>query len=328
MNTFGKLFKVTIYGASHESQIGVIVDGMPSGILFDDRLIASDLTKRRPQGIATTPRIENDLFEVTSGVFNGYTTGSSIHVSIKNENKRSQDYDHLKDNQRPGHADFVAYHKYHGFADYRGGGIFSGRVTSALVVAGAIAKMILPFAFSSKLIQVGTCKNMAMLDQYLEEVVQEGDSVGGLVKLKVDHVPIGLGEHFFGKVESILGQLLFAVPSVKGVTFGKIHHHYDLKGSVFNEPILNEKGLQEHNYAGGIHGGITNGNPIEVTCFIKPTPSISKPQQTFNVKNQSISDLHIKGRHDVAHIKRIRIVLENVMAIGLADLYLIHKAYQ
>ena len=183
MNTFGKIFKVTIYGASHDGQVGAVIDGVPSGIEFDEAKIGAHLNQRKPGKLGTTTRVETDEFFVTSGVFNGYTTGASIHIYVKNENKISQDYENLIKHPRPGHADFVAHHKYHGFNDHRGGGAFSGRITTALVIAGAVAKMCLPFEFSNKLIQVGNCQDMNNLDQYLQQVIEEKESVGGIVSI-------------------------------------------------------------------------------------------------------------------------------------------------
>lgn len=325
MNTFGKLFQVSIYGASHEEQIGVLVDGMPAGIKLNLNALHSDLSKRRPGSLGTTKRIENDELSITSGIFNGYTTGAPIHIAIKNENVQSKDYDHIINHPRPGHADFVMKKKYKGFADHRGGGIFSGRLTSGVVIAGSLAKHLLPFKFSNELIQVGTLTNMEELDNYLSSIKDLNDTVGGIVKIVVKDMFIGLGEPFFYKAESILGQLLFSIPSVKAVSFGSAYRDFNLLGSVFNESILDSLGKQKNNYAGGIHGGITNGNDLEIYCFVKPTPSLGKEVNTFSYKTNDIEPLLIGGRHDVAHIRRIGIVLESAVAVGLADLYLINK---
>ncbi|HHT98513.1 MAG TPA: chorismate synthase [Acholeplasma sp.] len=328
MNRFGNLFQVMVYGESHQKAIGVVVDGVPAGIQFDYDLIKSDLDKRRPGAVGTTPRIEKDEFEVTSGIFNGYTTGSPIHIMIENKDVQSKDYSNLVYHPRPGHADFVAYKKYHGFNDYRGGGRFSGRVTAALVAAGSIAKMFLPFKFTHQLIQIGTLTDLSKMDEYLEKIGNDKDSVGGIVEITVKDIPVGLGEPFFQKIESVLGSMLFSIPAVKGVAFGVGFDGVNMLGSEFNDVILDDTGKTKTNNSGGISGGITNGNDLVIKVFVKPTSSIRKPQETFNRKSKETQTLEIQGRHDVAIVRRVGIVLENAVAIGLADLYLINKAYE
>ena len=331
MNSFGQLFKITLYGESHQAMIGVVIDGVPPGIMIDEKKIREDLLKRNPQAIGTTPRKEKDEFVITSGVFEGKSTGSPIHVMIPNSDVQSKDYSNLKRHPRPGHSDFVAHHKYSGFNDYRGGGRFSGRLTAPIVIAGTIAKMVVPFSFSHRFKQIGTLKDMSKLDEYLQSIQEEGDSVGGIIELTVDDLPIGLGEPMFEKVESKVSQILFSIPAVKGVQFGLGFDGITMKGSEFNDAIIDAKGQTKTNHSGGLSGGLTNGNPLKVDVFIKPTSSIKKPQSTFNIDQQEVSSLTIKGRHDVAIARRAPIVLENALAIVMADLYLqrlSQEAYQ
>jgi chorismate synthase len=324
MNSYGTKFKVTLYGESHQQAIGVVVDGVPPGIKINDQLINDDLAKRRPGQIGTTARIEQDQYQITSGVFNDYSTGSPIHVMIENKDVRSKDYTHLKNQPRPGHADFVANIKYKGFQDYRGGGRFSGRLTAALVCAGSLAKMIIPFKIEHELIQVGTLKDMSKIDQYLEEIAKEGDSVGGIIEIRVNQMPVGLGEPFFGKLDAEIAKMLFSIPAIRAVEFGLGFKGVELKGSEFNDLIMDQTGQTKTNNSGGVTGGISNGNPLVVRAFVKPTSSISKEQNTYHFEKHEQTTLAIGGRHDVCIARRVGIVLENAVAIVLADQYLLN----
>lgn len=328
MNTFGELFKIMLYGESHQQAIGIVVDGMTPGTFIDEALIKEDLIQRNPVAIGTTPRKEPDEFMITSGVLNGKATGSPIHIMIENVNVRSKDYDALKSHPRPGHADYVAHMKYHGFQDPRGGGRFSGRLTAPLVMAGSLAKMMLPFTFSHQLTQVGSLTDMSQIDLYLTKIQEEKDSVGGIIEVTVRGLPVGIGEPMFSKLESKIGQMLFSLPAVKGVQFGTGFEGITLKGSEFNDVILDERGTTQTNHSGGVSGGISNGNPLKVKVFIKPTSSISKPQSSFKYDTQVLETLEVKGRHDVCIARRAGIVVENAIAIVLADLYLHYKAYE
>lgn len=327
MNSIGKLFNITLYGESHQKAIGVVIDGVTPGTAIDEERIKVDLTKRRPGQVGTTPRIEKDEFEITSGVFNGVATGSPIHIMIPNTNTQSKDYDHLLKQPRPGHADFVAAKKYHGYHDHRGGGRFSGRLTAPIVAAGAIAKMMLPMKFDHQLKQVGSCKNPAEFDEYLNEIKAQGDSVGGVIEVNVRHVPIGLGEPMFFKLDAVITQMLMSMPAVKLVSFGDALEMIESKGSEFNDSILNDSGHTKTNHSGGIVGGISNGNDITINVFIKPTSSIQKPQETFAYDEEQPKTLEIGGRHDVCIARRAGIVVENAVAIVLADMYLLNKMY-
>lgn len=328
MNSYGTLFKVTLYGESHQKAIGVVIDGVPPGIRIDETMIHADLQKRKPGAVGTTTRIEKDAYQILSGVFNQHTTGSPIHLMIENQDVRSKDYNDIKKHPRPGHADYVAHVKYRGYNDYRGGGRFSGRLTAALVCAGAIAKQLLPFNITHELVQVGTLTNMDELDEYLEKIAQEGDSIGGIVELKTDPLPVGIGEPFFRKLNAEIAKMLFSIPAVKGVDIGTGFDGISLKGSEFNDPLLNASGKTKTNHSGGISGGLSNGNPLKIKVMVKPTASIKKPQETYHQEEKQTKTLEIKGRHDVCIARRIGIVLENALAITLADLYLLEQTYK
>ena len=325
MNTIGDLFKITLYGESHQTAIGVVVDGMKPGITIDEDLIQTELKKRNPDLVGTTPRKEPDRFEITSGVFQGKTTGSPVHIMIRNENVVSKDYDHLRTHPRPGHADYVASVKYHQHHDPRGGGRFSGRLTAPIVMAGSLAKMMLPYGFSHRLIQVGTLTDMTQLDDYLAKIQAEGDSVGGIIEVTVDQIPVGIGEPMFDKIESKIAQMLFSIPAVKGVQFGTGFEGITLKGSQFNDVLIDASGKTKTNHSGGLSGGISNGNPLVVKVFIKPTSSIQKPQESFETSTNQVKTLEVGGRHDVCIARRAGMVLENAVAIVLADLTLMHE---
>jgi len=327
MNSYGTLFKVTLYGESHQEAIGVVIDGIPAGVEISESKIMEDLKKRQAGAIGTTTRIEPDLFKITSGVFKGYSTGSPIHLMIENVNVRSKDYEHLIHQPRPGHADFVSNVKYKGFQDYRGGGRFSGRLTAALVAAGAIAKMVVPFELSNSLVQVGTLTDMSKIDEYLEGIASQGDSVGGLIEVRATHMIVGLGEPFFNKLDAEIAKIMFSIPAVKGVEIGTGFKALEMMGSSFNDEFIDDTGKTKTNHSGGVSGGISNGNDLIVKVMIKPTSSIQKPQETYSFETNQKEVLQIGGRHDVCIARRAGIVLENALAIVLADLYLINKAY-
>ncbi len=329
MNTYGKLFKVSIFGESHGTLVGVLVDGVPAGIKLDVSDFLADLDKRKPSKKGTTTRKESDLPIIESGIFNGFTTGSPILIKFLNENINDRDYDNLIDSPRPGHADYAASVKYKGYNDYRGGGPFSGRLTCGIVAAGVIAKKILnTFNFSSKIKSIKNETDPNKFDDVIEEAMKRGDSVGGTIEIKVSNVSKGLGEPFFESVESNISHILYSIGAVKGVSFGIGFDGESLYGSEYNDLIIDEDGTTQTNNNGGINGGITNGNDILVNVFIKPTPSVSTVQNTYNFKDNKIEALSIKGRHDACIARRASIVLENAVAIALADLYLISKAYK
>lgn len=329
MNSFGSLFRVHIYGESHGSGIGVLIDGVPSGIKLTLEDFTKDLSKRKSGKIGTTPRKEDDIPNIISGVFNDFTTGAPINIFFENKNTDSKVYTDFKSHPRPGHADFSATKKYSGFNDIRGGGHFSGRLTLALVAAGVIAKKILnDFIFSSEIESIGILNKLEFdkkLENYLLETAHSGDSLGGTISLTIKNVPIGLGEPFFDSVESVLSSIIFSIPGIKGIEFGAGFKGTEFLGSKFNDCFIDKSGKTSSNNNGGINGGITNGNDIFLKVAVKPTSSIFKPQETFNFKDKNIQSLKINGRHDVAFLLRVPIVLENAVAIAFADLYLQNK---
>ncbi len=325
MNSFGRLFRISIFGESHGESIGVIIDGCPAGIAIQPIDFVEDLERRKPGIKGTTPRKEDDIPQFMSGIFNGFTSGAPISIIFKNENRISSDYSSVKSTPRPGHSDFVADKKFGGFNDYRGGGHFSGRLTLGLVAAGVIAKKILdPINIKAEIIEIGGSTNF---EETLEKALKNSDSVGGIIECRVSGLPVGLGEPFFDSVESVLSHLVFSIPAVKGIEFGLGFESAKKYGSEVNDPYLNDKGLTLSNNAGGINGGISNGNELVFRIAVKPTSSISKTQNTFNFSNESMDELNIKGRHDACIALRVPPVLEAVTAIGLADLLLINKAY-
>lgn len=329
MNSFGRLFRLNIFGESHQEEVGVLLDGVPSGIKLDIDDFKIDLSRRKAGKKGTTTRIEEDLPEIKSGLYNGYTTGSPILISFKNNNTKSSDYDMFRDIPRPGHADFVLNKKFNGFNDIRGGGASSGRLTLGLVAAGVVAKKIIPdIKFETSITNLNGETKRELFDKVIEDAVKDNDSVGGIITLKAKNVKIGLGEPYFDSFESVLSHLLFSVGAVKGVEFGIGFNGVNLKGSEFNDRFIGKCGKTLTNNNGGINGGVTNGNEIEIHVFIKPTPSIYKAQETYNFKENKVEKLEIKGRHDAAIIMRAGVVLESALAITLADFTLIDKAYR
>lgn len=328
MNSFGRLFRVSIYGESHGNSVGVLLDGVPCGIKLSEEDFKEDIERRKSGKKGTTPRIEDDEVIIESGVFNGYTTGAPILLIFNNTNTRSKDYSNLVNTPRPGHADYTANIKFKGYQDYRGGGAFSGRLTTGIVAAGVVAKKITGYKYETKIINLGGETNPLLFENKIEEAIKEKDSIGGIVSISVSNVIKGLGEPYFDSVESILSHLLFSVGGVKGVEFGIGFSGADLYGSQYNDCILDNTGKTKTNNNGGINGGISNGNDIEVKVLVKPTPSIFKSQNTYNFKEEKLVDLLVEGRHDCAIILRAQVVLEAMIAIGLCDLTLINKAYK
>lgn len=348
-NTFGNSVAVTIFGESHGEYIGAVIDGLAPGIKVDREYIAHMLTLRRPDGKISTPRKEKDEFKIISGVVEDTTTGTPVTLLIPNENVKSGDYSEMRTVARPSHADYTAECKYHGYQDSRGGGHFSGRITAALVAAGAICK----FALEQKGIRIGShvkkCagvedrdfqdllwdietlnqKTFAVLNEEkgeemrkaILEAASEGDSVGGVVETAVVGMPQGVGEPWFDSVESVLSHMLFSIPAVKGVEFGAGFKISDMRGSRANDPmgIAGDRVYTVTNNNGGINGGITNGMPIVFRTAIKPTPTIFKPQSTVDFKTMTERVLEPKGRHDPAIVHRARVVQDAATAIALCD---------
>ncbi|MCP5108085.1 MAG: chorismate synthase [bacterium] len=319
MNSFGKLFRVSIYGESHGKEVGVLIDGCPAGIPLSETDFEGDLLRRKSGAKGTTPRLENDAPVIKSGVFNGNTTGAPILVAFENKNTRSKDYESLKDIPRPGHADFTGKKKYGVFNDPRGGGHFSGRITLGLVTAGVVAKKIIaPISVEAKLVEAGGDTD---IERAVNKAVETGDSIGGIIRCETNNVPVGLGEPFFDSVESMLSHMMFSIPAIKGIEFGAGFEAARMTGSEHNDLITDTNGKTATNHAGGINGGISNGNPIVFQVVVKPTSSISLPQHTINLKTGERTDLVIEGRHDTCIALRVPVVVECAAAIVLADLF-------
>lgn len=319
MNTFGSKYRLSIFGESHGTAVGVVIDGCPSGIELTEKDFLNDLKRRKSGEKGTTSRIEKDKTEIISGVFNGNTTGSPITILFKNENIHSKDY--LKfSTPRPSHADFVAQQKYNGFQDYRGGGHFSGRLSLGLVAAGVIAKKIVSdIKINAQLIEVNGNKN---INEAIDTAIKNKISVGGVIECKATNMPVGLGEPFFNSVESVISHLAFSIPGIKAIEFGAGFNATTMTGKEFNDNIIDEKGTTETNNSGGINGGISNGNNLIFRVAVRPTASILSPQNTFNFETKKIETLIIKGRHDVCIALRVPVIIEAITAIALADLFL------
>ena len=324
MNSWGQIFRVSIWGESHGQQVGVSIDGVPAGIALCEEDFSKDLDRRRAGAAGTTPRKESDLPHIVSGVYNGFTTGSPLTIEFVNENTQSGDYRNLVKHPRPSHADLVAQQKWNGYNDPRGGGHFSGRITLGLVAAGVVAKKILDndTVFSTEIIEIGGEQDKAKFAEILKSARTAQDSVGGVVECRVKGISAGLGEPFFDSAESLIAHLLFSIPAVKGVEFGKGFEAARMRGSEHNDAIIDESGTTATNNAGGIVGGITNGNELVVRAAIKPTASIAREQATYNFESNKVEPLVIKGRHDVCIALRAAVVVESAIAIALADLKL------
>lgn len=317
MNSFGRFFKVEIFGESHGKQVGVVIDGCPAGIDLCEADLIPDLQRRRSGKIGTTPRIEADEPHIVSGVFNGKTCGTPITILFDNTNTKSGDYANLQDHPRPGHADYTGMVKYGGYNDPRGGGHFSGRITLGLVAAGAIAKKIIaPTTITALLTEVG---GRTDIETCIKETMAAKDSIGGMVECTCTNVPVGLGEPFFDSLESQLAHCLFSIPAIKGVEFGSGFAAAKMRGSEHNDMIIDETGKTKTNNAGGINGGISNGNDIFFRVAVKPTASIAQGQETFNFASGSVETLEIKGRHDACIAVRVPVIVEAAAAIVLAD---------
>jgi chorismate synthase len=333
MNSFGRIFSVHIFGESHGEFVGINIDGCPPGIGLTAADFAADLERRKPGAKGTTPRKEDDIPQLITGVFNDHTTGAPITILFTNSNTRSGDYEKQRAIPRPGHADFVAHAKFGGFEDYRGGGHFSGRLTVALVAAGVLAKKIIhqlhenisagaPITITAAILEVGGEKD---IEKGLQKAIEEKDSVGGIVECRINHIPIGLGGPFFDSAESLLSHAVFSIPAIKGIEFGAGFAAAKMFGSAHNDSIINAEGTTATNNAGGIVGGITNGNELVFRVVVKPTSSTPKEQQTLNVETGRVEPFSVKGRHDLCIALRVPVILEAVTAMVIADLMLLNN---
>lgn len=319
MNRFGTHFSVSIFGESHGEGLGVVIDGCPAGMPLSVEDFIED-TERRKGGKqkGTTPRQEEDLPVFKSGVFRGLTTGAPLMLLFANGNTRSADYEKQRSVPRPGHADWVAHRKFGGFEDFRGGGHFSGRLTLCLVAAGVVAKKMLPMLdIRASITEIG---GVADPEAGLQRGIEAKDSVGGIVECRVNGLPVGLGEPFFDSVESLIAHAAFAIPAVRGIEFGTGFQAARMFGVEHNDALLDMEGRTATNHAGGIVGGITNGNEMVFRVAIKPTSSTPKEQQTLNWETGDVESFSVKGRHDLCIALRVPPVLEAITAMVLADL--------
>ena len=309
-----------MFGESHGELIGVVMDGVPAGIPLCTEDFVADLDRRRSGSKGTTPRKESDTPHIVSGVVDGHTTGAPLTVVFKNENTISKDYSQFREFPRPGHADFTASVKHGGFNDIRGGGHFSGRLTLTLVAAGVVAKKIAGnMEFKAAITQVAGLSDPAQWEKALDTAMAEGDSVGGIVECVCAGVPAGLGEPFFDSLESEIAHLAFSIPGVRGIEFGDGFASAAMKGSEHNDCFTDAQGHTATNSAGGINGGISNGNPVIFRIAVKPTSSISKIQKTFNFKTGEVEEFSVKGRHDACIALRCPVIVEAIAAIAIAQ---------
>jgi len=317
MNTFGNIFRVSIFGESHGKWVGVTIDGCPAGIEALTSDLLTDLERRKAGAAGTTPRKEEDMPIFVSGIFNNKTTGAPLTIVFENNNTRSADYDAIKETPRPGHADFVLHKKYNGFNDHRGGGHSSGRLTVALVAAGVIAKKILHgITIEATLTEAGGNAN---IEEAINKAIAAQDSIGGIVSCSVKGLPVGIGSPFFNSLESVISHAVFAIPAIKGIEFGSGFAAARMTGSVHNDAIINEHGETKTNHAGGINGGISNGNELYFRVAVKPASSTPQQQHTWNNATQSVEPFTVKGRHDLCIALRVPVVVEAVTALALAD---------
>ncbi|WP_312833354.1 chorismate synthase [Sedimentibacter saalensis] len=349
----GNKLKLSIFGESHGGAIGVVIDGLPSGLEIDMNFIESQMERRAPgKDSFSTARKESDKPSIVSGLFEGKTTGSPLCAIISNEDTRSKDYSYLKSAMRPGHADYTGHVKYSGFNDYRGGGHFSGRITAPLLFAGALAMQVLEkykgiligtrikkiygiadnSSFEENPETVVNIRNMdfPVIDEQTKKLMQqeilkakeEGDSVGGVAETIILNIPAGYGEPFFDSVESKISHMIFSIPAVKGIEFGQGFNITNMRGSESNDPYYTQDGnvFLKSNNNGGILGGITNGMPVVFRTAIKPTPSISKLQETIKISTMENTTLQISGRHDPCIVQRAIPVIDAAAALVVLDL--------
>lgn len=326
MNSYGNNFKITIFGESHSEYVGVAIDGVTPGIDISEKDFINDIQRRKSGALGTTPRIEEDVPEIICGVNEGRSTGSPLVVLFKNNNVCSADYEHFREVPRPGHADLVSSVKFNYFNDMRGGGEFSGRMTLPLAVAGVVAKkMIAPISISASLIQAGGIdlkgkpEDNPKFCELLKKTIMEGDSIGGIVECVCNNVPIGIGNPFFDSMESQISHLVFSIPGVRGIEFGDGFAASSMKGSVHNDPYIDKYGHTYKNGAGGINGGIANGNPIIFRVAFKPTSSIRVKQCSFNFITETMEEFSISGRHDACFALRTPVIVESAAACVLCD---------
>lgn len=326
MNSFGVIFRISLFGESHGPAIGVVIDGCPPGLSLSTKDFTEDLSRRQSGSRGTTKRREPDLPEILSGVYEDVTNGTPITLITRNRDKISSDYDEFRNIPRPGHADFVSGVKFSGFSDMRGSGHFSGRITWGLVAAGVVAKKIAAVSsISAKLISAGGSND---IEEALDKAIEANDTIGGIIECRVKNPPVALGEPFFYSFESALSHLIFSIPAIKGIEFGAGFAAAAMRGSIHNDPIMDSSGRTATNNSGGINGGITNGNEIIFRVVVKPTSSTGTDQTTFNFKEGKMTTLKVKGRHDTCIALRIPVIVEAATAVAMADLILVDRGIQ
>lgn len=325
MNTLGRIFRVSLFGESHGPAVGATLDGVPPGLALAPEDFEADLARRRSGAAGTTERRETDQPEILSGLFQGRTTGTPLCLIFRNADTRSEDYAPLASVPRPGHADFTGSVRYRGFQDPRGSGHFSGRVTAGLVAAGVVAKKLLPGVdFETRILEAGGNPDV---EAAARAAAEAGDSVGALVEVRVRGLPAGLGEPFFDPVEGRIAAALFSVPGVRGVEFGDGFAAARMRGSEHNDPIISRDGRTSRNGAGGVNGGLSNGNDLLVRIAVKPASSIRLPQRTLDFSTGDPGELSVPGRHDACIALRAAVVLEAACAVCLADFALLARNY-
>lgn len=317
MNSFGRFFRIQIFGESHGPAVGITLDGVPAGVPVNAADFEPDMARRRPGAAGTTARVEADIPQFISGIYRCFSTGAPLTMLFPNQNTRSEDYEHLRDTPRPGHADFVLHHKRKGFNDPRGGGHSSGRLTTALVAAGVVAKKCLgDVCIEAKLIEAGGDTD---IERALQKAIAQQDSIGGIVQCRISGVPVGWGEPFFDSLESAISHIVFAIPAIKGISFGAGFDAAQMTGSQHNDAIIDAAGTTRTNHAGGINGGVSNGNEIIFQVAVKPTSSTPAPQESYSRSEGKVVPLAVRGRHDLCIALRVPVVMEAAAAIALAD---------
>jgi len=327
MNSFGRLFRVQIFGESHGPMVGINIDGCPAGIPLSVEDFKEEIERRKPGAVGTTSRKEEDQPLLQTGIFNNHTTGAPITILFNNSDIKSSDYEAIRNQPRPGHADFVANNKFNGFEDYRGGGHFSGRLTLCLVAAGVVAKKVLKNNFPAGGIEINanviSVGGETSIEAGITKAIEANDSVGGVVECKVIGLPIGLGEPFFDSAESLISHAVFSIPAIRGIEFGTGFKAAAMFGSDHNDALLDTNGKTKTNHSGGITGGLTNGNEMIFRIAIKPASSTPQLQHSINMSSGQIEPLNIQGRHDLCIALRVPVVLESMTAIVLTDLMLL-----
>jgi chorismate synthase len=303
--------------------VGILIDGCPAGLGLSPEDFAVDLERRKSGEPGTTARREEDIPSIMSGLLNARTTGAPILILLENKDTDSEGYDRIRMTPRPGHADFVAFEKFGGLNDYRGGGTFSGRLTAAFVAAGVVAKkLVQPVSIKAQLTEVGGSTAIAGA---IDTAIRTHDSIGGIVECSARGLPVGLGEPFFDSAESLLSHLIFSIPGIKGIEFGAGFACGGMRGSEYNDEIVDRTGKTRTNHAGGINGGITNGNEIVLRVAVKPTSSIPRAQKTINLETGLQQELIVGGRHDTCIALRVPVIVEAATAIVMADLMLVEQ---